>query len=228
MTLALIADDEKNQIELISFHLEKNGFDVIKAEDGETAFELISERRPDIIILDWMMPNDSGISVCRRVRSSKELRHLPIIILSARGEDIDTSHGLSSGADDYITKPFSPIELIARVKSLLRRANTNINTSKIEYDDLLIDTNKKVVQSTDKIIKIGKTEYKILSLLMSRPENVFSRDQIIDYVWDNNPDIDDRTVDVHVSRLRKTFKENYHGNCKIETVHGFGYCIRKD
>jgi len=228
MTLALIADDEKNQIELISFHLEKNGFDVIKAEDGETAFELISERRPDIIILDWMMPNDSGISVCRRVRSSKELRHLPIIILSARGEDIDTSHGLSSGADDYITKPFSPIELIARVKSLLRRANTNINSSKIEYDDLLIDANKKVVQSTDKIIKIGKTEYKILSLLMSRPENVFSRDQIIDYVWDNNPDIDDRTVDVHVSRLRKTFKENYHGNCKIETVHGFGYCIRKD
>ena len=228
MTLALIADDEKNQIELISFHLEKNGFDVIKAEDGETAFELISERRPDIIILDWMMPNDSGISVCRRVRSSKELRHLPIIILSARGEDIDTSHGLSSGADDYITKPFSPIELIARVKSLLRRANTNINSSKIVYDDLLIDANKKVVQSTDKIIKIGKTEYKILSLLMSRPENVFSRDQIIDYVWDNNPDIDDRTVDVHVSRLRKTFKENYHGNCKIETVHGFGYCIRKD
>jgi len=228
MTLALIADDEKNQIELISFHLEKNGFDVIKAEDGETAFELISERRPDIIILDWMMPNDSGISVCRRVRSSKELRHLPIIILSARGEDIDTSHGLSSGADDYITKPFSPIELIARVKSLLRRANTNINSSKIVYDDLLIDANKKIVQSTDKIIKIGKTEYKILSLLMSRPENVFSRDQIIDYVWDNNPDIDDRTVDVHVSRLRKTFKENYHGNCKIETVHGFGYCIRKD
>ena len=228
MTLALIADDEKNQIELISFHLEKNGFDVIKAEDGETAFELISERRPDIIILDWMMPNDSGISVCRRVRSSKELRHLPIIILSARGEDIDTSHGLSSGADDYITKPFSPIELIARVKSLLRRANTNINSSKIEYDDLLIDTNKKVVQSTDKIIKIGKTEYKILSMLMSRPEHVFSRDQIIEYVWNNNPDIDDRTVDVHVSRLRKTFKENYHGNCKIETVHGFGYCIRKD
>ena len=228
MTLALIADDEKNQLELISFHLEKNGFDVIKAEDGETAFELISERRPDIIILDWMMPNDSGISVCRRVRSSKELRHLPIIILSARGEDIDTSHGLSSGADDYITKPFSPIELIARVKSLLRRANTNINSSKIEYDDLLIDTDKKVVQSTDKIIKIGKTEYKILSMLMSRPEHVFSRDQIIEYVWDNNPDIDDRTVDVHVSRLRKTFKENYHGNCKIETVHGFGYCIRKD
>jgi two-component system phosphate regulon response regulator PhoB len=152
MTLALIADDEKNQIELISFHLEKNGFDVIRAEDGETAFELISEYRPDIIILDWMMPNDSGISVCRRVRSSKELRHLPIIILSARGEDIDTSHGLSSGADDYITKPFSPIELIARVKSLLRRTNTNISSSKIEYDDLLIDTNKKVVQSTDKII----------------------------------------------------------------------------
>ena len=222
MTLALIADDEKNQLELISFHLEKNGFDVIKAEDGEIAFELISERRPDIIILDWMMPNGSGISVCRRVRSSKELRHLPIIILSARGEDIDTSHGLSSGADDYIIKPFSPIELMARIKALLRRTNTNINSSMIEYDDLLIDTNKKNVKSADKIIKIGKTEYKILSMLMSRPEHVFSREQIIDYVWDNNPNIDDRTVDVHVSRLRKTFKENYHGNCKIETVHGLG------
>ena len=146
MTLALIADDEKNQLELISFHLEKNGFDVIKAEDGEIAFELISERRPDIIILDWMMPNGSGISVCRRVRSSKELRHLPIIILSARGEDIDTSHGLSSGADDYIIKPFSPIELMARIKALLRRTNTNINSSMIEYDDLLIDTNKKNVK----------------------------------------------------------------------------------
>ena len=228
MTLALIADDEKNQLELISFHLEKNGFDVIKAEDGEIAFELISERRPDIIILDWMMPNGSGISVCRRVRSSKALRHLPIVILSARGEDIDTSHGLSSGADDYIIKPFSPIELMARIKALLRRTNTNINSSMIEYDDLLIDTNKKNVKSADKIIKIGKTEYKILSMLMSRPEHVFSREQIIDYVWDNNPNIDDRTVDVHVSRLRKTFKENYHGNCKIETVHGFGYCIRKD
>ncbi len=226
--LALVADDEKNQLELISFHLTKNGFDVITAEDGETAFELIAERRPDIIILDWMMPNDSGISVCRRVRSSKELKSLPIIILSARGEDIDASHGLTSGADDYITKPFSPIELIARVKSLMRRTKKNLESSLIEYDDLTLDTNKKVLKSNDNNIRIGKTEYKILSLLLSRPENVFSRAQIIDYVWENNPEIDDRTVDVHISRLRKTLSDNYNGKCKINTVHGFGYCIRNN
>jgi len=223
--LALVADDEKNQLELISFHLEKNGFNVITAEDGETAFELIVERRPDIIILDWMMPNDSGISVCRRVRSSKELKSLPIIILSARGEDIDASHGLTSGADDYITKPFSPIELIARVKSLIRRTKKNLESSLIEYGDLTLDTGKKVLKSNDNNIRIGKTEYKILTLLLSRPENVFSRAQIIDYVWENNPEIDDRTVDVHISRLRKTLSDRYNGKCKINTVHGFGYCI---
>ena len=223
--LALVADDEKNQLELISFHLEKNGFNVITAEDGETAFELIVERRPDIIILDWMMPNDSGISVCRRVRSSKELKSLPIIILSARGEDIDASHGLTSGADDYITKPFSPIELIARVKSLIRRTKKNLESSLIEYGDLTLDTGKKVLKSNDNNIRIGKTEYKILTLLLSRPENVFSRAQIIDYVWENNPEIDDRTVDVHISRLRKTLSDSYNGKCKINTVHGFGYCI---
>ncbi len=223
--LALVADDEKNQLELISFHLTKNGFDVITAEDGETAFELILERRPDIIILDWMMPNDSGISVCRKVRSSKELKSLPIIILSARGEDIDASHGLTSGADDYITKPFSPIELIARIKSLIRRTKKNLESSLIEYDDLTLDTSKKVLKSNDNNIRIGKTEYKILTLLLSRPENVFSRAQIIDYVWENNPEIDDRTVDVHISRLRKTLSDSYNGKCKINTVHGFGYCI---
>ena len=148
--------------------------------------------------------------------------------MSARGEDIDTSHGLSSGADDYITKPFSPIELIARVNSLLRRTNSEINSSIIEYEDLLIDNDKKILQATDNIVKIGKTEFKILSLLMSRPENVFSREQIIDFVWNNMPDIDNRTVDVHVSRLRKVLNDNYHGTCKIHTVHGFGYCIRNN
>ena len=221
MPLAVIADDEKNQLELISFHLKKNNFDVIAAGDGDEAFDLIVEHRPDIVILDWMMPNSSGISVCRRIRSSKELKKLPIIILCARGEDIDTSHGLSSGADDYITKPFSPIELIARVNSLLRRTNSEINSSIIEYEDLLIDNDKKILQATDNIVKIGKTEFKILSLLMSRPENVFSRDQIIDFVWNNMPDIDNRTVDVHVRRLRSKLGEKR--SDWIKTVHSVGY-----
>ena len=225
--LAVIADDEVNQIELIKFHLEKNNFKVLAANNGDDAFDLIIDNNPDIAILDWMMPNSSGISVCRKIRASKEFSELPIIILSARGEDIDTSHGLTSGADDYITKPFSPIELIARINSLLRRVNSTNKLNTIEYEDLLIDQNKKTLQIADKNIKIGKTEYSILTLLMGRPENVFSREQIINHVWKNNLEVDDRTVDVHMSRLRKVFKDNYSGLCKIETVHGFGYCIKK-
>ena len=225
--LAVIADDEVNQIELIKFHLEKNNFQVLAANNGDDAFELIIDNKPDIAILDWMMPNSSGISVCRKIRASKEFSELPIIILSARGEDIDTSHGLTSGADDYITKPFSPIELIARINSLLRRVNSTNKLNTIEYEDLLIDQNKKTLQIADKNIKIGKTEYSILTLLMGRPENVFSREQIINHVWKNNLEVDDRTVDVHMSRLRKILKDNYEGTCSINTVHGFGYSIGK-
>ena len=227
MGIAVIADDEINQIELISFHLEKAGFKTLKATNGDEAYELIVENKPDITILDWMMPNSSGISVCRRVRSNSEIKDIPIIILSARGEDVDASHGLASGADDYIIKPFSPIELIARVNSLLRRTNSKSKLSFQEYEDISIDHDRKLVQVSNRKLKLGKTEFKILSLLLSRPEHVFSRDQIIDSVWNNETYIDDRTVDVHMSRLRKTFKENYEGNCAINTVHGFGYSIGK-
>lgn len=227
MGIAVIADDEINQIELISFHLEKAGFKTLKATNGDEAYELIVENKPDITILDWMMPNSSGISVCRRVRSNSEIKDIPIIILSARGEDVDASHGLASGADDYIIKPFSPIELIARVNSLLRRTNSKSKLSFQEYEDISIDHDRKFVQVSNRKLKLGKTEFKILSLLLSRPEHVFSRDQIIDSVWNNETYIDDRTVDVHMSRLRKTFKENYEGNCSINTVHGFGYSIGK-
>ena len=224
----LVVEDDLSICDLICIHLKKNDFDYHVVHTGEDALAQLEVYIPDFIILDWMIPNLSGLEVLKRIKNRSRFKKIPVLMLTARNSEQDKVVSFENGLDDYITKPFLPSELIARVKSLLRRANTNINSSKIVYDDLLIDANKKIVQSTDKIIKIGKTEYKILSLLMSRPENVFSRDQIIDYVWDNNPDIDDRTVDVHVSRLRKTFKENYHGNCKIETVHGFGYCIRKD
>ena len=227
MSIAVIADDEINQIELISHHLEKSGFKTLKATNGDDAYDLILENNPDISILDWMMPNSSGISVCRRVRSNPNIKDTPIIILSARGEDVDATHGLSSGADDYIVKPFSPIELIARVNSLLRRTKSKSKLSFQQYEDIYIDHDKKIVQVADNKIKIGKIEYKILSLLLSRPEHVFSRDQIIDNVWNNETYIDDRTVDVHMSRLRKNFKENYKGTCNINTVHGFGYSIGK-
>jgi len=227
MSIAVIADDEINQIELIAYHLEKSGFKTLKATNGDDAYDLILENNPDISILDWMMPNSSGISVCRRVRSNPNIKDTPIIILSARGEDVDATHGLSSGADDYIVKPFSPIELIARVNSLLRRTKSKSKLSFQQYEDIYIDHDKRIVQVADNKLKIGKIEYKILSLLLSRPEHVFSRDQIIDNVWNNETYIDDRTVDVHMSRLRKNFKENYKGTCNINTVHGFGYSIGK-
>jgi two-component system, OmpR family, phosphate regulon response regulator PhoB len=228
MNVAVIADDEVNQLELISHHLAKNGFRTLTATNGEDAFELIFDNKPDIVILDWMMPKSSGISVCRKIRSTPEIKDLPIIILSARGEDIDASHGLSSGADDYIIKPFSPIELIARINSLIRRSNLKSKLSFQEFYDIFIDHNKRIVRAGDVILKVGKIEYNILSLLMTRPEHVFSRDQIIEKVWNNESYIDDRTVDVHVSRLRKTLKSNYKGICKISTIYGFGYSIRKD
>lgn len=227
MSIAVIADDEINQIELISYHLEKSGFKTLKATNGDDAYDLILENNPDISILDWMMPNSSGISVCRKVRSNPNIKDTPIIILSARGEDVDASHGLSSGADDYITKPFSPVELIARVNSLLRRTKSKSKLSFQQFEDISIDHDKKIVQAADNKLKVGKIEYKILSLLLSRPEHVFSRDQIIDNVWNNETYIDDRTVDVHMSRLRKNLKDNYKGICNINTVHGFGYSICK-
>jgi two-component system phosphate regulon response regulator PhoB len=225
MYLAVLADDEPNQLELISYHLQKENFTILTALNGDDAFELILNNKPDIIIIDWMMPGLSGISLTRKIRSNKNIKSIPIIILSARGEDIDTSHGLSAGADDYIAKPFSPLELMARIKSLIRRSKNIKNESELTYAGININNNTKEVTVEGSQIKIGKIEYKILSMLLSRPKYVFSREQIIESVWDNNSLIEDRTVDVHVSRLRRSIKKMNSNRNLIKTIHGFGYSI---
>ncbi len=225
----LIADDEVNQIQLLSFNLEQAGFNVLTANDGQEAIDQALEYLPDIIILDWMMPEHSGIEVCRTLRGWDTTKHIPIIMLSARGEEGDRTLGLDLGADDYVTKPFSPRELIARIHAVLRRARPSLIGDLLEVGPLKIFPASQIVERDGQVISLGPKEYKILSLLMERPGQVFSRIQLLDHVWGHGVYIDDRTVDVHLSRLRKAL--NYGGDGQppkddiIRTVRGSGYAL---
>jgi len=222
----LIADDETNQIELIDYNLKKSGFAVIKAQNGIEAFEKTLEYKPDLLILDWMMPKLTGIEVCRKLRGKKETESIPIIILSARSEDTDKSYGLDTGADDYISKPFSPKELISRVKSLLRRTNPSKITDILEFKDIKVFLKEMKVMRKGKLIKLGPKEFKILTLFLERPGQIFSRSKILDFAWGNNVYVEERTVDVHMSRLRKALNyecNNDSDNEIIRTVRDGGY-----
>ena len=224
----LIADDEPNQLELIKFNLEQANFDVITAENGEQTVAIAQETHPDIIILDWMMPYMSGIEVCRDLRSRSTTREIPIIMLSARGEDGDRTLGLDIGADDYMTKPFSPKELIARIKAVLRRVRPAIASDVLEYGRLRLFPSKKLVECDGRRVELGPKEFGILSLLMERPGQVFSRTQLLDNVWGHGIYIEDRTVDVHIGRLRKALGKKSGGNTPtdlIRTVRSSGYAL---
>ena len=224
----LIADDEPNQLELIKFNLEEANFDVITAENGEQTVAIAEETHPDIIILDWMMPYMSGIEVCRDLRSRSTTREIPIIMLSARGEDGDRTLGLDIGADDYMTKPFSPKELIARIKAVLRRVRPAIASDVLEYGSLRLFPRKKLVECDGRRVELGPKEFAILSLLMERPGQVFSRTQLLDNVWGHGIYIEDRTVDVHIGRLRKALRKKSDGNTPtdlIRTVRSSGYAL---
>ena len=205
-TCILIADDEPNQLELMDFNLTNAGFSIIKASNGIHALELIENHSPDLIILDWMMPKMSGIDVCRTLRSRSETKQIPIIILSARSEDTDKSLGLDTGADDYISKPFSPKELISRVKALLRRARPALVNDILQYNDLTLSLSEMKVTYKNNNIKLGPKEFKLLTLLMERPGHIFSRGKLLDLVWGHGVYVEERTVDVHMSRLRKALK----------------------
>ena len=205
----LIADDEPNQLELMAFNLKSSGFICIKARNGEEALELIEENSPDLVILDWMMPNMSGIDLCRSLRSRPETKQLPIIILSARSEDSDKSLGLDTGADDYISKPFSPKELISRVNALLRRSRPGLINEVLEHGKLKLSLTEMIVTFNNKNVKLGPKEFKLLSLLMERPGHVFSRSKLLDLVWGHGVYVEERTVDVHMSRLRKAITVSY-------------------
>jgi|TARA_B100000073_G_scaffold243154_1_gene203991 two-component system phosphate regulon response regulator PhoB len=220
----LIADDEPNQLELMSFNLSNAGYSIIKATNGKEAIELIENHSPDLIILDWMMPKMSGIDVCRTLRSRSETKQIPIIILSARSEDSDKSLGLDTGADDYISKPFSPKELISRVKALLRRARPALVNDILQHNDLTLSLSEMKVTFKNNNVKLGPKEFKLLTLLMERPGHIFSRGKLLDLVWGHGVYVEERTVDVHMSRLRKALKTASDENLDpIRTVRDGGY-----
>jgi two-component system phosphate regulon response regulator PhoB len=220
----LIADDEPNQLELMDYNLRNAGFSIIKASNGLEALELIENHSPDLIILDWMMPKMSGIDVCRTLRSRSETKLLPIIILSARSEDSDKSLGLDTGADDYISKPFSPKELLSRVKALLRRSRPALVNDILQHNNLTLSLGEMEVTYFDKEVKLGPKEFKLLTLLMERPGHIFSRGKLLDLVWGHGVYVEERTVDVHMSRLRKALKTSSKENIDpIRTVRDGGY-----
>ena len=226
-TRILIVEDEPPLIEVLRYNLASEGFSTLVATDGEEALLLVEEENPDLIILDWMLPELSGIDVCRRLRETKNFKTIPIIMLTARGEESDKISGLDAGADDYVVKPFSPSELIARVRAVLRRADPEFGEEKIEYADISLDLTAHKASRNGRAIHLGPTEYRLLQVLMERPTRVFSREQLLDLVWGREIYVEERTVDVHIRRLRKALNENDEADL-IRTVRRGGYAIDID
>jgi two-component system phosphate regulon response regulator PhoB len=220
----LIVEDEEALTLLLRYNLEAAGYDVESVARGDEADLRLREAIPDVVILDWMLPGVSGIELCRRLRSRPETRQLPIVMLTARGEESERVRGLSTGADDYVVKPFSVPELLARVAALLRRASPERVADVLGFGDIAIDREKKRVTRGGRPIDLGPTEYRLLEFLMERPGRVFSREQLLDGVWGSDIYIDERTVDVHVGRLRKALNRGRTPD-PIRTVRGAGYAL---
>jgi two-component system phosphate regulon response regulator PhoB len=220
----LLVEDEPAQREVLSYNLEAEGFAVSRAETGDEALVLVAEEAPDIMVLDWMLPGVSGIEVCRRLKMRPETRGIPIIMLSARGEEGDRVRGLETGADDYVTKPYSVIELMARVRAQLRRTRPASVGEVLSYDDITLDSETHRVTRAGEAIKLGPTEFRLLSTFMEKPGRVWSREQLLDRVWGRDIYVDTRTVDVHIGRLRKALCQ--HGGADpVRTVRGAGYAL---
>lgn len=220
----LIVEDEEPLTLLLRYNLEAEGYEVETVGRGDEAETLLKERAPDLMVLDWMLPGISGIELCRRLRARPETKALPIIMLTARGEESERIRGLATGADDYIVKPFSVPELIARVRALLRRASPERVADVLAFGDVALDREKKRVSRGEREIELGPTEYRLLEFLMERPGRVFSREQLLDGVWGSEVYIDERTVDVHVGRLRKALNRGRDPD-PIRTVRGAGYAL---
>ena len=220
----LVAEDEIALVTLLRYNLEREGYRVLDTQDGEEALLIASEEKPDVIILDWMMPQLSGIEVCRRLRQRQETRNVPILMLTARGEETDRIRGLDTGADDYITKPFSMTELLARLRAVMRRIRPGLAEDTIKIGDLEMDRAAHRVRRAGKDIHLGPTEFKLLDHLIQHPGRVFSREQLLDAVWGSDVYVEARTVDVHVGRLRKAL--NVEGvRDPIRTVRSAGYAL---
>lgn len=220
----LIVEDDPALAELLRYNLESAGFSAVVEVDGDDAISAIQEREPDVLVLDWMIPSLSGIDVCRRVRAMPERRELPIIMLTARSEETDKILGLEAGADDYMVKPFSPKELVARIRALLRRSRPELDSESIEYAGIVMDTAAHRVTRDGRAVHLGPTEYRLLRVLMERPGRVYSRDQLLDRAWDPNIHVEPRTVDVHIRRLRKALNGSSDADL-IRTVRSAGYAI---
>ena len=220
----LLVEDEPAQREMLAYNLEAEGFDVIAADNGEDGLILVDENDPDLIVLDWMMPQLSGIEVCRRLKSNSKTRQIPVVMLSARAEEVDRVRGLETGADDYVVKPYSVIELMARVKAHLRRIRAAAVGDRLEYGDIMLDPETHKVFRSQSELKLGPTEFRLLSTFMEKPGRVWSRDQLLDRVWGRDIYVDTRTVDVHVGRLRKALCQ-HGGDDPLRTVRGAGYAL---
>ncbi len=220
----LIVEDEADLRELIRYNLEAEEFRVVMAESGDEAVERIRDGVPDLILLDWMLPGLSGIELCRRWRGREETARTPIIMITARGEEEERVRGLATGADDYVVKPFSMPELVARIQALLRRSSPQLVTNLLKAGDLELDRQSHRVRRSGRDLHLGPTEYRLLEYLMRHPGRVYSREQLLDGVWGNDVYVDERTVDVHVGRLRKAINRGREAD-PIRTVRGAGYAF---
>jgi len=220
----LLVEDDRALADLLIWHFEREGYRIVRTADGEEALLLSQEHTPDLVILDWMIEGVTGIEVCRRLRRRSATAHVPIVMLTARGEESDRIRGLETGADDYVTKPFSPRELLARVGAVLRRVRPALAGEELTYEDIEMDVHSHRVRRSGRAVPLGPTEFRLLRHLLENPKRVFSRERLLDAVWSHDLNIDARTVDVHVRRLRKAL--NQHGAPDmIRTVRSAGYAL---
>jgi two-component system phosphate regulon response regulator PhoB len=224
----MVVEDEESLGVLLRYNLESEGYQVEVITRGDEAEIRLQENVPDLLVLDWMVPAVSGIELCRRLRMRPETERLPIIMLTARGEESDRVRGLSTGADDYLVKPFSTPEFMARVKALLRRAKPEVLSSVLKVGDIVLDRETHRVYRSKNEIKLGPTEFRLLEFMMRSPGRVFSRGQLLDNVWGETIYVDERTVDVHVGRLRKAVNSGHANDDVIRTIRGAGYAIREE
>ncbi|GGA65966.1 phosphate regulon transcriptional regulator PhoB [Neiella sp. HB171785] len=218
----LVVEDEAPIREMLTFVLDQHGYQAVEAEDFDEALQQLTEPYPDLVLLDWMLPGGSGIQLAKKLKKDEFTRQIPIIMLTARGEEEDKIRGLEVGADDYVTKPFSPRELMARIKAVIRRVNPTGLDEQVEIQGLRLDPVSHRVTCGDDALEMGPTEFKLLHFFMTHPERVYSREQLLDQVWGTNIYVEDRTVDVHIRRLRKAIETNGHDKM-IQTVRGAGY-----
>ena len=219
-----IIEDEPSIIQLVQHNLEKNGFIVLSSVNGNDGLKELKKFQPDLLLLDWMLPDLSGIDICKNIRKDNSFKDLPIIMLTAKGEQEDKIKGLDSGIDDYLTKPFSFNELMARIKAVLRRSNPNTVSDNLEFEDLVLDRIEKRVYRDKKEIQLGPTEFRLLEFFLVNPKRVYSRDQILENVWSNNINVESRTIDVHIRRLRKSINIQKKKEL-IRTVRSSGYSL---